>query len=225
MSQSARRDRLVYIERVDHVVARVGGANGVVDADQKQSGLGATFGYVDTIQCYSGLVIQDRVLDEAAHGDHDLVVALGGTAALLMMLGAAFVGWTVVLVYIGAVIILFLIGIMITRAPLGVESELSHPRGVLVPVALLSVVLFGVISYAVIDTFSNIMIEPFEPTATGDLANQMFSRWVIPFEVVSFVLLAALVVISTGVEDVEQLGVPVDVGRKLLACYDELGKE
>jgi len=122
-----------------------------------------------------------------------LVVSLGGTAALFIMLGAPFVGWTVVLVYIGAVIILFLIGIMITKAPLGVESDLSHPRSVLVPVALLSVVLFGVISYAVIDSFSNIMLEPFEPTATSDLANLMFSRWVIPFEIVSFVLLAALI--------------------------------
>ena len=36
-------------------------------------------------------------------------------------------------------------------------------------------------------------------------------------------LLAALIAISTGVEDVEALGVPVDVGRKLLACYDALG--
>jgi hypothetical protein len=38
-------------------------------------------------------------------------------------------------------------------------------------------------------------------------------------------LLAALIVISTGVEDVEALEVPVDVGRKLLACYDALGEE
>ncbi len=36
-------------------------------------------------------------------------------------------------------------------------------------------------------------------------------------------LLGALLSISTGVEDVEALGVPVDVGRKLLDCYDELG--
>lgn len=38
-------------------------------------------------------------------------------------------------------------------------------------------------------------------------------------------LLAALIAISTGVEDVKALGVPVDVGRKLLACYDALGEE
>ncbi len=38
-------------------------------------------------------------------------------------------------------------------------------------------------------------------------------------------LIAALIAISTGVEDVEQLGVPVDIGRRLLACYDEFGEE
>jgi len=38
-------------------------------------------------------------------------------------------------------------------------------------------------------------------------------------------LLAALVAISTGVEDAEAFGVPADVGKKLLACYDALGDE
>ncbi len=122
-----------------------------------------------------------------------LVVTLAGTAALFLMLGAEFVGWTVVLVYIGAVIVLFLIGIMITRAPLGVEADLSHPRNVRIPAGLLSVVLFGVIGYTVIDAFANAMIEPFEPTRTAELADLLFSRWVIPFEVVSFVLLAAMI--------------------------------
>jgi len=35
-------------------------------------------------------------------------------------------------------------------------------------------------------------------------------------------LLATLIAISTGVEDVDALDVPADVGRKLLACYDGL---
>jgi hypothetical protein len=38
-------------------------------------------------------------------------------------------------------------------------------------------------------------------------------------------LLGALIAISTGVEDVDALGVPVDVGRNLMACYDTLGEE
>ena len=122
-----------------------------------------------------------------------LVVTLGGTAALFILLGAEFVAWTVVLVYIGAVIILFLIGIMITRAPLGMDSDLSHDREVKMSAGLLSVVLFAVLALAMWDAFGMEMIEPFEPTATSDLANILFSRFVIPFEVVSFVLLAALI--------------------------------
>lgn len=122
-----------------------------------------------------------------------LVVALGGTAAMFLMLGAAFVGWTVVLVYIGAVVILFLIGIMITRAPLGADTVLSHGRDVKVPAALLSVVLFGVIASAMVNAFGASMVQPFEPTLTSDMANILFDRFVVPFEVVSFVLLAALI--------------------------------
>jgi NADH-quinone oxidoreductase subunit J len=122
-----------------------------------------------------------------------LVITLAGSAALFFMLGAEFVGWTVVLVYIGAVIILFLIGIMITRAPLGSEAELSQPMSVRAPAALLSTVMFGVITWAMVDAFGSEAIQPFEPTATSDLSGLIFDRFVIPFEVVSFVLLAALI--------------------------------
>ena len=38
-------------------------------------------------------------------------------------------------------------------------------------------------------------------------------------------MLGALIAISTGVEDVAKLNVPHEVGRRLLRCYDELGKE
>ncbi|MGI9643048.1 MAG: NADH-quinone oxidoreductase subunit J family protein [Acidimicrobiia bacterium] len=122
-----------------------------------------------------------------------LVISLAGVAALFITLGAEFVGWTVVLVYIGAVIILFLIGIMITRAPLGSKADLSHGSNVKLPAALLSVVLAAVIGWAMIDAFENTMIEPFEATATSDIADVIFTRFVIPFEVLSILLLAALI--------------------------------
>jgi len=38
-------------------------------------------------------------------------------------------------------------------------------------------------------------------------------------------LVGALIAISAGMEDVSKLGVPVDVGRRLLECYDGLSKE
>ena len=123
-----------------------------------------------------------------------LVVTLGGSAALFLMLGAEFVGWTVVLVYIGAVIILFLIGIMITKAPLTASADLSQPISAKVPAALLSVLLFAVVAWAVVESFGTAAIPfPDGATTTGDLGESIFSNWIIPFETVSFVLLAALV--------------------------------
>ena len=38
-------------------------------------------------------------------------------------------------------------------------------------------------------------------------------------------ILGSLIAISTGVEDLSKLNVPVEVGRRLLQCYDDLGKE
>ena len=123
-----------------------------------------------------------------------LVVTLAGTAALFLMLGAEFVGWTVVLVYIGAVIILFLIGIMITKAPLTKNSDLSQPLSMRVPAALLSVILFVVIAWAVVASFGAAVIPlPDTATTTSAIGESLFTNWVIPFEVVSFVLLAALI--------------------------------
>src|SRR5260221_6888171 len=47
-----------------------------------------------------------------------LVMVLAGSAALYILLVAEFVAWVQVLIYIGAVIVLFLFGIMLTRAPM-----------------------------------------------------------------------------------------------------------
>ena len=78
-----------------------------------------------------------------------LVAALGGTAILFLMLSAEFVAWVVVLVYIGAVIVLFLFGIMITRAPTGKDVGLDSPNK-LWP-ALLSGATFLLLGWASLD--------------------------------------------------------------------------
>ncbi len=123
-----------------------------------------------------------------------LVAALAASAALFLLLGAEFVAWTVVLVYIGAVIVLFLFGIMITRAPLGVETELSHGRSVKMGAAAVSFVLFLVIGATMVDAFEDSPLPPAsDATRTAEVGQSIFQRFVIPFEVVSVVLLAALI--------------------------------
>jgi NADH-quinone oxidoreductase subunit J len=120
-----------------------------------------------------------------------LVATLAGTAVLFIMLSAEFVAWVVVLVYIGAVIVLFLFGIMITRAPTGQDRGLDAEKK-LWP-AILSIGTFAVMAWASIDAFGGEVVEVGEATSTEVLGLALLGRFVIPFEVVSFVLLAALI--------------------------------
>ena len=121
-----------------------------------------------------------------------LVLALAGSAALFLMLGAEFVAWTVVLVYIGAVVVLFLFGLMITRAPLRRDPvSLDHARRW--PAMLVAAAVFATLAYATTAFFGWAEGSAVEPTSTGQLGDLLFNRFVIPFEAVSFVLLAALI--------------------------------
>jgi len=121
-----------------------------------------------------------------------LVASLAGTAALFLMLSAEFVAWVLVLVYIGAVVVLFLFGIMITRAPTGFDEGLDANKKALP--AILSVALFLLMSWASITAFGTTAMENVGvATSTELIGESIFGRFVIPFEVVSIVLLAALI--------------------------------
>jgi NADH-quinone oxidoreductase subunit J len=121
-----------------------------------------------------------------------LVGASAAMAGMFLLLSAEFVALALILVYIGAVIVLFLFGVMITRAPMGRDVALDHPRKA-VP-ALVSVILFGVLSWGSIEAFAVTEIEDVgEPTSTVLLGESLLGRFVVPFEVVSFLLLAALI--------------------------------
>lgn len=126
------------------------------------------------------------------HAVLSLVATLGGSAVLFLLLGAEFVVWTVVLVYIGAVIVLFLFGIMITRAPLGYEADLDHPPKTKAMAAVVAGAMFLLIGWTLVDGFGTDPIEP-SVTTVSDIGVQLFGRFVVPFEVVSLVLLAALI--------------------------------
>jgi NADH-quinone oxidoreductase subunit J len=121
-----------------------------------------------------------------------LVATLAGVAGLFILLSAEFVALVLVLVYIGAVIVLFLFGIMITRAPTGLDVALDNERKL--PAALVALVLFGVLSYTSLVAFGSVEVGGVGATTdTGTLAEAFLGRFVVPFEVVGFILLAALV--------------------------------
>ena len=90
-----------------------------------------------------GVVRSQNVVHAALY----LVVVLGGGAAQYILLAAEFVAWVQVLIYIGAVIILFLFGIMLTRAPMGGDTNLDNDQRW--PAAVVSVFLLGVLATSV----------------------------------------------------------------------------
>lgn len=121
-----------------------------------------------------------------------LIGALGGTAGLFLLLSAEFVAWVLVLVYIGAVIVLFLFGIMITRAPTGLDEGLDAKNRVWP--AFLSLAVFALMSWSSLQAFgSNEVVTTGDPTVTEILGDALLGRFVIPFEMVGFALLAALI--------------------------------
>ena len=79
------------------------------------------FGLIAVIMLFSALrMVTTR---NVVHAALYLVIVLAGSAAIFILLGAEFVGVTQVLVYIGAIVVLFLFGIMLTRGALGVDEE------------------------------------------------------------------------------------------------------
>jgi NADH-quinone oxidoreductase subunit J len=126
-----------------------------------------------------------------------LIVVFAGVAAQFIILGAEFVSVTQVLVYIGAIMVLMLFGIMLTRARIGRDVEMTNEHWW---VGLLTgVLLAAVMGYALINAFGKDALPAERVVNTVDHSNSatvgdaIFAQYLIPFEVVSVLLLAALV--------------------------------
>ncbi len=121
-----------------------------------------------------------------------LVATLMGAAALYIMLFAEFVAWVQVLVYVGAIVVLMLFGLMLTRAPIGTGDFDNDQRLI---AALVAAALFGVTSWIMVHAFAgqNVEFAREVGTTSRDIGREVFTKYVLPFEVVSVLLLAALV--------------------------------
>ncbi|MGZ4688072.1 MAG: NADH-quinone oxidoreductase subunit J family protein [Acidimicrobiia bacterium] len=142
-----------------------------------------------------GVVRSQNVVHAALY----LVVVMAGAAAQYILLAAEFVAWVQVIIYIGAVIILFLFGIMLTRAPMRGDTDLDNDQKW--SAAVVSLFLAGVLASLLIDAFSDKEIkisgaagrQLLHVGKAATLADSIFTTYVVPFELVSILLLAALV--------------------------------
>jgi NADH-quinone oxidoreductase subunit J len=136
------------------------------------------------------LVVVTRQLVHAALW---LVVCLGSVAGCFLVMGAQFVAWMQILVYLGAVVVIVLFGFMLTRAPIGPSPDLT--TGNLWLAAAVAVTSTVSLLVVLLDGFGSDFVELGGRTATGGdgLGRVLFGAWVLPFEALSVLLLAALV--------------------------------
>ncbi len=89
-----------------------------------------------------------------------LVVVLGGVAAQYILAAAEFVAVSQILVYIGAVMVLFLFGIMLTRATVGAEDR-PQQQGVGASASPWRSACSACSAYAVIDAVGDdVLVDP-----------------------------------------------------------------
>jgi len=162
----------------------------ILAADDVNVALNVGFGVIAFIMIFAALAVVTT--DNIVHAALWLVMVLGGVAAQYILAAAEFVAVSQVLVYIGAVMVLFLFGIMLTRSQVGVEKNLRNPNwGLGIPVA---VVLFGLLAWVILDaTEDSVIAERAAPFATEGISDRVLDPYLVPFIAISFVLLAAAI--------------------------------
>ena len=166
---------------------------GALVAEQALVAQNIAFGIVAALMIFGALRVVTA--KNVVHAALWLVCVLAGAAAQYLLVYAEFVAVTQVLVYIGAVMVLFLFGVMLTRARLGREGDLNNKNWALgIPVA---VVLFAAMSIALIRGFKDEKLPTHAVTSTSAqtrlVSDSIFGPYLLPFWALSFVLLIAVV--------------------------------
>jgi len=120
-----------------------------------------------------------------------LLFTLFGIAGLFLFLHADFLAATQVLIYVGGVLVLLLFGIMLTQKV--VEADLRSGKIQFLPTLIAMVILFGFLLFVIFKTpWSAKGPANFEQT-TATIGTLLMTQWLLPFEIASILLLAALI--------------------------------
>jgi NAD(P)H-quinone oxidoreductase subunit 6 len=125
------------------------------------------------------------------HSAVGLLTALLGAGALYVMLSADFVAITQLLVYVGGVLVLVLFAVMLTSRITEVNVS-NRSFGLFGGALLLVAVVPLLVAVAVLTPWRTAEPGPLAPT-TAALGDALLTRWLLPFEVASLVLLASLI--------------------------------
>ncbi len=120
-----------------------------------------------------------------------LAVTLGAVAGCFVLMTAEFVAWVQVLVYVGSIVVLVIFALMMTRQPAaGPSAEVTANRWT---AAVLGVVAAGGLGATVLAGFKGERIRGNNIGTARSIGDALFNDWVLAFEVLSLVLLAALI--------------------------------
>ena len=119
-----------------------------------------------------------------------MIVCFLALAGLYVTLGAAMVAAAQVIVYIGAISVLILFAIMLTQDKIGSNRLVFQTQAA--PAAIAAIVVAVLVALAAAGTNWGAVGEAVR-TATGDLAKLLFGNYVLAFEAVSVLLLAAVI--------------------------------
>jgi NADH-quinone oxidoreductase subunit J len=117
-----------------------------------------------------------------------LGAVLVSTAALYVLLAAPFLAGIQILLYAGGVMTLMIFGVMLTRTT---QDTTAEQRGRLTG-AIAAAALFGTVAGAIVRTTPSAPSELAPPT-TADLGRELLGTHVLAFEVLSLLLLAAMI--------------------------------
>jgi NADH-quinone oxidoreductase subunit J len=121
-----------------------------------------------------------------------LVVALTGLAALYLLLDAQFVGFVQIMVYVGAVAILIVFAILLTRSGDTPNQAVLAP-GWLYGIAI-SVLIFTVLGWAVLNSSVLSKELPPAPEATvKNIGTALMTKYVLPLEAIGLLLTVAMI--------------------------------
>lgn len=124
-----------------------------------------------------------------------LLTCLGALAGVYIVLGQELVGLVQLLVYVGAIVVLVLFALMLTRAPIGRSDDLSTPGWQRAVGAVVAALTAGLVAAVALPLFSAdaVHVASGAEDRTAGIGRAIFGEWVWPFELLSVLLLVALV--------------------------------
>ena len=137
-----------------------------------------------TLGAAGGVVVSRNLL----HAVLFLILTFIGVAGFFALLSAPFIAVAQVVIYVGAISVLMLFAIMLTPR----AGRDNGETRMLLPGVLLAVCLAAVFLFVIYDTTWGVPAD--DPGITAaDLGAALMSTWVVPFELASVLLTAALV--------------------------------